>query len=602
MTELVDTQSLKKFNSGEYFMNHSIPTKSSPRIASRLASHLVPLRLNRLGVALVACMALGSMHTAAQADEKAELEQLRNTTLALIQALVDQGLLNADKAQALIRQASAPRPATAAAAASAPPGGWGTPLGAATGTVRVPYIPESLKAQIKEDIKSEVLATARDEGWADARKIPTWLRTFNFEGDVRVRAEAALFGNGNAPASLYRSQVESPAWSPDITNTENNRNRLTLRARFGFDAKVSDDMTAEMRLSTGSSPTSASQTLGSSPGFFNRYSIALDRAWLKYEPKQDFKFQAGRMPAPFMGTDLLWPDDLALDGVAMRAERNLASGMFAFANVGAFALQELELTSSDKWLLGAQVGLDWAPNGSTHLRLGAAIYDFQSIEGTRESTPAPTGPLAGTVSYYAGEYRSGARLRGNTLISLNDPTNTAAPVWGLASKFRPINLTAALTLSQFDPVQVGMTFDYVKNSAFDLADIQRRANSAAVSDLANKTTGLQARFTVGSKSMSEKGSWNSFFALRRFDRDAWVDALTDTTWNLGGTNYKGYSVGGAYAFDRRSTVGLRWTSTRNLDDGRRFLSISGDPTSLTGNVSSAPLKIDVIQLEVNARF
>jgi hypothetical protein len=49
-------------------------------------------------------------------------------------------------------------------------------------------------------------------------------------------------------------------------------------------------------------------------------------------------------------------------------------------------------------------------------------------------------------------------------------------------------------------------------------------------------------------------------------------------------------------------VGLRWTSTRNLDDGRRFLSISGDPTSLTGNVSSAPLKIDVIQLEVNARF
>jgi hypothetical protein len=113
---------------------------------------------------------------------------------------------------------------------------------------------------------------------------------------------------------------------------------------------------------------------------------------------------------------------------------------------------------------------------------------------------------------------------------------------------------------------------------------------------------LQARFTVGSKSMSEKGSWNSFFAMRRFDRDAWVDALTDTTWNLGGTNYKGYSVGGAYAFDRRSTVGLRWTSTRNLDDGRRFLSIPGDPTSLTGNVSSAPLKIDVIQLEVNARF
>ena len=164
---------------------------------SKLSKPLAAARMTRLSVAFLGCMALSAVHTAAQADEKAELEQLRNTTLALIQALVDQGLLNADKAQTLIRQASAPKaPATSAAA---PAGTWGAPLasgsgsgsGAATGTVRVPYIPESLKAQIKEDIKSEVLATARDEGWADARKIPTWLRTFNFSGDVRVRAEGA---------------------------------------------------------------------------------------------------------------------------------------------------------------------------------------------------------------------------------------------------------------------------------------------------------------------------------------------------------------------------------------------------------------------------
>jgi hypothetical protein len=578
------------------------PTTPS-KFSSRTAMPRAPQRLSRLSLALVGCVALGSIQTAARADEKAELEQLRNTTLALIQALVDQGLLNADKAQALIRQASAPRPAVAAAGAttSPPPAGWGTPLGAATGTVRVPYIPESLKAQIKDDIKNEVLATARDEGWADARKIPTWLRTFNFAGDVRVRAESARFGQGNTPASEYRGQVGSPAWSPDLLNTENNRNRMTLRARFGFDAKVSDDMTAELRLSTGTSPTSASQTLGSSPGFFNRYAIGLDRAWLKYEPTQDLKLQAGRMPVPFMGTDLLWPDDLAVDGVAVRAERNLASGMFAFANVGAFALQELELTSSDKWLLGAQVGVDWALDGRTHFRVAAAVYDFKNVEGTRESAAAPTGPLAGTVPYFASEYL--ARSRGNTLIRLNDPSDTTnASRWGLASKFRPVNLTASLSLDQFEPVNVGMSLDYVKNSAFDIADIQRRANSAAVADLANKTTGLQARFSVGSKSMSEKGSWNSFFAMRRFDRDAWVDALTDTTWNLGGTSYKGYSVGGAYAFDRRSTVGLRWTSTRNLDDGRRFLSNPNDPASLSGNLSSSPLKIDVIQLEVNARF
>ena len=86
------------------------------------------------------------------------------------------------------------------------------------------------------------------------------------------------------------------------------------------------------------------------------------------------------------------------------------------------------------------------------------------------------------------------------------------------------------------------------------------------------------------------------------ERDAWVDALTDTTWNLGGTNYQGYSLGGNYTFDRHATIGVRWTSTRNLDDGRRFLANPSDPTSVTGNLSSAPLKIDVIQVEVNAKF
>jgi len=44
----------------------------------------------------------------------------------------------------------------------------------------------------------------------------------------------------------------------------------------------------------------------------------------------------------------------------------------------------------------------------------------------------------------------------------------------------------------------------------------------------------------------------------------------------------------------RTSAGLRVTSTRNLEDGAL---IGGVP-----NVSSSPLKIDVIQLELNTRF
>ena len=554
------------------------------------------------GLPSLAVAGLLSVGVVAHADERTDLEQLRATTTALIQALVDQGLLTREKADALLRQAAtAAAPGSAAVAASAP-GGTTTTARATPPVVRVPYIPETLKAQIKDDIKLDVLATAREEGWADSRQIPGWLRSLSFEGDFRLRFESDLFAKGNAPAELYRSQTASPAWSPDLTDTQTDRNRLTLRARFGVNARVSDDVAVGLRLATGSTtsgPTSESQTLGND---FNRYSIGVDRAFLRWEPTPGLHFEGGRIANPFFGSDLLWPDDIALDGVAVSAERNLASRANAFATVGAFALEEFALTRRDKWLLGAQFGGDVALGNFTKLRVGLAFYDFTNIQGVQASDPAPSGPLAGTVAYQTSQYSPNLRLHGNTLININDPTNTGAPVWGLASRFRPINLTAQMLFANFEPIQVGVVADYVKNSAFDLNDIQNRAGTANVADLANRTTGLQLRLTAGARRLIERGDWQTFVALRKFERDAWVDGLTDTTWNLGGTNYKGYGFGAAYAYDRNTSIGLRWTSTRNLDDGRRTLAIPGDPTSLTANLSSAPLKIDVLQVEVNSRF
>ncbi len=558
-----------------------------------------PATLRRSLVALAALFAFGVAH----ADERSDLEQLRATTLGLIQALVDQGLISPERAQALLKQAApkAPSPPVAAAAPPAAASGaeWGDRI---PHTVRVPYIPETVKAQIVEDIRNDVLATARDENWADSRQIPAWLKTFTFEGDLRVRAEGDLFSKDNAAASLYQSQTASPAWSPDLTNTQNSYDRLTLRARFGFRAAVGSDVTAGMRLSTGTTPTSASQTLGSGTGFSNRYTIGLDRGWIDWEPRQDMHFTAGRMETPFFGTDLLWPEDLSLDGVSLRGLHNVANGAYGFANAGAFVLQQFNVGGPTKWLFGGQIGGDWAVTDATSIRLAAAIYDFHRVEGVRESDPAPTGALAPTVPYEQSQYPVGARIRGNTLININDPTNTGAPVWGLASKFRPVNVTALLTLRQFDPVQIGLSLDYVKNSAFDLADIERRAGTTAVDTLANMTTGVQARLAVGSHDLSQPGAWNTFLAYRQFDRDAWLDAFTDTTWNLGGTNYRGFSLGGSYTFDRRASIGLRWTTTRNLDDGVRTLSNPNQPTSVLGDMSSAPLKIDVIQVDLNTKF
>lgn len=560
-----------------------------------MSSNFFPLcRLAVLVMAALASMAATAQTAATPpSSDRAELEQLRATTQALIQALVDQGLISRERADALLRQAAAKAPVAPAAGAAQ----WGAP----PTTVRVPYLPETLKAQIKEDIRNDVLATARDEGWADSRKIPPWVRGLTLEGDIRVRAQGELFDEGNVPAELYRSQVDSPAWSPDLTNTQLARQRLTLRARLGVLAKVSDDVSGGLRIvaagTTGQS--SASSTLGTN---FNRLNASFDRAWLRWEPRYDMRIEGGRLANPFFGSDLLWPDDLSLDGLALRLDRDLAPGLLAFATFGAFPLEEFALSKKDKWLYGLQLGTDWAVTDRTQLRLGLAIYDFQNVEGVRENDPPPTGARAGTVAYQLSQYPAAVRQKGNTLINLNDPTSTAAPVWGLASKFRPVNLSVALSFTHLDPYLVGLSVDVVKNSAFDLADIRARAGTSAVDTLVAKTAGLQARAQFGTPKLAERGDWQTFVAMRRFERDAWVDAFTDTTWHLGGTNYKGFSLGGSYTLDRNTTFGARWTSTRNLDDGVRFLAVPGDPTSLSGNLSSAPLKIDVIQLEVQSRF
>ncbi len=553
--------------------------------------------------------------TPADAAALQQVQQLQATTMALIDALVEQGLLSRARADALVRAAAAKAvpaevsgvAAPAADAATAP--GWGAPVaaaGAVAGAVagaarpvqRVTYLSETARSELREAIKLDVLEQARTEGWADARQVPGWVKAVRLSGDLRVRSQSDRYDPANLPAEEYQLQgllASTPAWAPDLTNTTHDRSRLTLRARLGVDVKVSDDTSAGLRLTTGTTtgPTSSSQTLGSS---FNKLSLVLDRAWLRWEPRYDLRLTAGRMAQPFFGTDLLWPDDLSLDGVAAAGELTLASGLYLFAAGGAFAMEELALSSQDKWLYGLQVGADWAISPAAQLRVGLAVYDFQHVEGVRENGPRPSGAAASTTAYQGSEYPRSLRQKGNTLINLNDPTSLLSPVWGLASKFRPINLTAAMLIKSFDPTQLTLSLDWVKNSAFDIDDIAQRAGDPRVRDVLAKTTGLQARVQVGDAQLSERGRWQGFVALRKFERDAWVDGLTDTTWHTGGTNYQGWTLGGQYAFDRRSSLGLRWTSTRNLDD-----QVLTD-TFPQGTLSGAPLKIDVLQVELNTRF
>lgn len=580
--------------------------RSLPRRPQSRHPQASSFTLGQAAIRVAVLLACVTPFTQARADDKAELEQLRATTSNLIRTLVESGLLTREKADELMRQAQQP----AAQLAPVMPTPAEPAVAEKKNVIRVPYVSETMKAEMREEIKKDVLAQARTERWGEPGALPAWLRRLTFDGDVRVRLQMEDWDKANFAVDdsfSYSTQTTSPAWSPDLLNTTHGRDRLTLRARLGVSSDLGFGFKAGLRLATGgTSPVSTSQTLGAGDGHQGKYNIYLDRGWLQWQAfDPDLTLVAGRFANPFFGGDLTWPDDLNFDGVAASYRLKWDESKRLFAHAGAFPLQEFQTTASDKWLYGAQLGGEFKPSADSLLSVGLGYYQFDSIEGEFDERYA-TAVGVGS-SYLGSEYPKSVRQKGNTLIRINQGTgtnagnDTVAPVWGLASKFKPLTFSAAYAYAGWDTLNIKGSFDLIKNTGFDLADIRRRANEPAL-DIAKKTLAYQARIQIGSPKQELRGDWQAFATWRRFERDAWVDAFTDTTWHMGGTNYTGWSVGGLYFVGPRTSAGLRLTSTRNLRDGRVELITDNTGSYLAPNLSSADLKVDVIQLELNSRF
>lgn len=538
-----------------------------------------PLHKALMGAMLI--LAAGSQP--ALADDRESLETLRETTLNLIDALVEQGIFSREKADAMIKAAQT----KAAKAVTREKSKTNTP-------VRVQYVPETVKNEIREQLRQEVLAQAKAERWAEPNAVPSWLDRLKWEGDIRVRYQMEEFAKSNASPDDYF--VALPATNPEVTraagfipisaNTQADRERFRVRARLGLLAKVSDDWSAGVRLATGSTSdrVSTNQTLGQD---FNKYQFLLDRAYVKYEPAEWFSVTAGRVPNPWFSTDLVWDEDLNFEGISATFKPNFADGDFKpFLTLGAFPLREDGPPSrKSRWLRGAQIGAKWQMVPNTRLNVGLAVYDYDNIEGRPETQDNYLDYLVGgSATYGQYEYGSGLRQKGNTLFDTAYQADTST-IWGLASKFRPVNLTASLDLAHFDPVHVVLTADFVKNTAFDRSEIQRRTG-VALTD--GKDFGYLYKVALGMPKLEKRHDWQASFAYRYLGSDATVDAFTDSDFGLGGTNLKGYQLGLNYGVDQNAWLSLRWMSAESIE-------------SFSSN-SSHRFAVDLLQADVNVRF
>jgi hypothetical protein len=576
----------------------------------------------------------------------------QNVTVNLINRMVEKGLLSKEDSVDLIKQAEADaamaqEQAQAVQAAvqqiasvqSAPtdsfippsqpdpslqPMEMPAPYPGPDDTMRVSYIPESVKAEMREQITADVLAQYREDTSDSPRSLPEWVTRYRLLGDFRIRNQNDSFSSTNDNTGSFPNfnaintgapfDVSGTVFSPQL-NVDQDRNRFRIRVRFGAEITLRDNFTAGIRIGTGenSSPVSQNQTLGGTTngqgGNFSKYAIWLDRGFLRYDfsgvPDLSLSVTAGRFDNPFFATTILWANDLAFDGFVLKGKYSLADGdVTPFVTVGAFPIfntdfnyssnQPAKFESRDKWLYAAQVGLDWKIAKDFTAKMAVAYLDYDNIEGELSD---PFTPLNASDQGNTDASRPSFAQKGNTYFAIrnivpnasnNFGTTNQFQYFGLASKFTQVTLTGKLDYSRFEPFHVILSGEYVKNTAFDEQDIESKAvnNRGPAATGTGKFEGGDTAWIVnlrlGSPALEKRWDWAIDLNYRHVESDAVVDGFADSDFGGGGSNVQGYTLGGLLALSPDVNFGIRWMSANEI--------------------AGPPLKSDVLQIDLNSRF
>lgn len=563
------------------------------------------------------------------AGEREEVLNLKNTTVNLIDIFVQQGLLDKQKAETLMKAAKVKGAAEAKQQLATEAVEQTAAKPKDPKTIRVAYVPEFVKEEIRQEVIAgltdnvvkEVKADAKKEQWGVPAALPEWLRNIKISGDMRLRAQDDFFGSDNSQnayldylninqdGGVLAAQTKNQAY----LNTTKDRLRLRERFRLAIDAKITDGLTAGLRLSTTNqfSPVSSNQTLGNTA---ETYQVAIDRAFLQYDfidgKNNDwFSLYGGRIANPWMSTEMVYSPDLSFEGFAgtfrwrmkqtdpvvknyQPAQANSRFGLqmgpqtpdSLFLTLGAFPIQEVNFSTGDKWLFGGQLGADWLVHNDSRLKVAAAYYDYKNIRARANARDS-----------FANDWTAPQfTQKGNTRVPINsnDGFNSRCTdsqslqgqgcLFGLASDFKIFNATLMYDFADFAPIHALVSLDYAKNLGYDAKRIEREFPGYLGADNKARTDAAQIRLDVGDQEIRRFKDWSAIVAYRYMQRDAVLDAFTDTIFHQGGTDAKGWMIGGNYGLAKNTWLMFRWFNTESID--------------------GPPLNIDTATLDLNVRL
>ncbi|MCX6849440.1 MAG: putative porin [Verrucomicrobia bacterium] len=550
----------------------------------------------------------------------------QNVTLNLINRLVQKGILTHGEASDLIKgaeedaafakaqaQTLAETQAAVAAQTAMPP------VQPDAEEVRVTYIPESVKAQIRDQLRTEVFEQAKAQQWAAPNSAPEWTQRIKLFGDMRMRQESLMYpsGNDNVTGAFPNFNALNTGAPFDFRNTtgtlppqlnvDQNRDRTRLRMRLGFDIDLEDGFTAGIRMATGgnNSPVSTNQTLGSTNGNtqgggFSKYELWLDRAFIRYEatllPKANLMVEIGRFQNPFMtSSQIMWDEDVNLDGGAVQITSPWTPSFTTFLTAGAFPVFNSSLNvgenntaktaSYNKYLVAAQFGVQFKITDKIEAKTSIAYYDWENIEGRFSS---PFVPASATDAGDTDDSRPLFAQKGNTYRPIRNitPTAGAAPggnqngtinqfqYFGLATKFRQIAWSGRLDFNNWELTQLSLVGDYIKNVGLDKTAMN---NLNRLDPVVNNRSGGTGNWEGGDTAwymgvnvgkplalFDKRGDWAFGLGYRHVESDAVVDGFSESRFGNGGTNMEGYTLQASMAVSKRTWMRIAYMSAKQL--------------------------------------
>lgn len=502
---------------------------------------------------------------------QAHAQTSSDVNVDLLQLLVDEGVIPFEKAQQLLSKARENERLRKEAEAAE----------RAENTINVPYVPESLRNQIKEEVRQEVLTTAKTEGWVAPNSLPDWVSGIKISGDFRARyqnedvptsrlAPDGTLLEGNFPffpdvAAINKAGGVRDAEGFPLLNSTVDRQRPNYRARLGFTANVNDMVSVGLRLASGddSSPVSTNSTFGEA---FYKDSVWIDRAYVNVEPIKGLNISAGRMPNPFYSTDMIWDADVNPEGLAIWGKHDLTDSIGIFGAIAGGPLQERDLFD-DTYLFGAQIGA--TARFGDMIRIKGAVSNYL-FDGVQSEKNAPDGSRL--KDWTAPKYLA----KGNSVFNMR--TDGQTTLAGLASEFNLLAYTAEVAFIAGEQ-EYKLTGELVQNDAMDLAKIAQLRGEPGVEP---GDMGWQVRFDAGYPVVSDFGQWRFAAAYKYIETDAVLDIFTDSDFGLGGTDVEGYVLEGEVGLYKNTALGLTWLSS--------------------DAINRPPFALDIVQLNLNVRF